>query len=342
MMRHLSISLICGLTAAWTATGESIVVGKYPAKVVPEQISEIHLKENGIISLCAEPGKRLKKDDIIAEVNKEQTEHDRADLELELLRETISKEDEIRKLSAQRRRVEFYLSLSESERRYNTDFKGDDTAPTPEALADINRRIELLEKEIATLERRKKREFDLKHDPLIIRMPFDGQLQFNVPLPETAEERQKGFTLPENNMRTFATVCDDSAYYITVSITEGEQSLLDENKFSVSISLPEGKKLKGTFDHRMVERAGNGDALIYYFRIPQEDHATAHRMLGSRYTATLNYEVTGEVLRVNKAELAAHPQAAQCDDWEALVAVAYPDYAILIVGTRELVLCKKP
>lgn len=341
MMRHLSISLICGLTAAWNAAGESIVVGKYPAKVVPEQISEIHIKESGTITLCVEPGTRLKKNEVIAEINQEQTVHDREDLELELARETISKQDEIRKLEAQRRKVKFYLDLSEEERRYNTDFKGEDTIPTPEALADIEHRISLLKKETETLERRKRHEFDQKHDQLVIRMPFDGILQFNVPLPESEEERRKGFTLPENNMRTFATACDDSAYYITVSITEGEQSLLDENKFSVSISLPEGKKLQGKFARRMVERAGNGDALIYYFRIPQEDHATAHRMLGSRYTATLNYEVEGEVLRVSKAKLAAHPQAGQCDDWEELVTVAYPGYAIVIVGTRELVLCKK-
>ncbi len=339
-MRCLSISLICGLTAAWNAAGESIVVGKYPAKIVPEQISEIHLKENGLITDLAEPGKRLEKDAVIAIINKEQTEHDREDMELGLARERISKQDEMRKLEAQRRQVAFYLSLSEGERRYNTDFKGNDT-PTPESLKDIDSRIELLQRELNTLERRKKREFDLKHDPLTVRMPFAGQLQYNVPLPENPQEREQGFKLPENNMRTFATVCDDSAYYITISITEGENSLLSEEKFSVSVALPEGKKLEGTFARRMVERAGNGDALIYYFRIPQEEHATAHRMLGSRYTATLSYEVEGEVLRVSKAQLATHPQAADCDDWAQLVELAYPGYTIVIVGTRELVLNKK-
>lgn len=341
-MRHFSISLICGLTTAWSAAGESIVVGKYPAKIVPEQISEIHLKENGLITDLAEPGKRLKKDDIIAIIDKEQTQHDREDMELALARERISKQDEMRKLEAQRRQVAFYLSLSEGERRYNTDFKGADNQPTPESLQDIDSRIDLLKKELATLERRKQREFDLKHDPLTVRMPFDGQLQYNVPLPENPQEREQGFKLPENNMRTFATVCDDSAYYITISIVEGENSLLNEEKFSVSVALPEGKKLHGTFARRMIERAGNGDALIYYFRVPQEDHATAHRMLGSRYNATLHYEAEGEVLKVSKAQLAAHPQAVHCDDWEQLVEIAYPGYSILIVGTKELVLSKQP
>lgn len=337
-MRVLSICVISGLIAAATAAAEPVLIGKYPAKVVPEQISDIRLSENGLITDLAEEGKRLKKDDIIAIINKEQTEQDREDMELDLSRERIAKQDEMRKLEAQRRQVAFYLSLSEGERRYNTDYQGKDDAPTAESLKDIDTRIDLLQRELNTLERRKRKEFDRKHDPLTIRMPFDGQLQYNVPLPESAEERRQGFKLPENNMRTFATVCDDSAYYITLSINEGENSLLKEENFSASISLPEGKKLSAPFHHRMVERAGQSDALIYYFRIAQEDHETAYRMLGSRYTAALHYEAEGNVLRVSKAQLAAHPKAADCDSWEQLVAEVYPQHSIIIVGTRDVVL----
>lgn len=341
-MRLLSLSVLCGLAATASVAAESIVVGKYPAKIVPEQISEIHLKENGLLTDLAPAGLRLKKDDVIVIINKEQTEHDREDMELTLARERITKQDEMRQLEIKRRQAEFYLSLSEGERRYNTDFSGDDEIPTPESLKDIDARISLLKRELETLERRKQREFDLKHDPLTVRMPFDGQLQYNVPLPENSKELEQGFKLPENNMRTFATVCDDSAYYITISLVDGEHSLLDEQDFSVSIALPEGKKLEGTFAHRKVERAGNGDALIYYFRIPQEAHDTAHRMLGSRYTATLRYQVEGEVLRVSKAQLAAHPKAADCEDWNQLVELVHPEHSILIIGTTEIVLTKKP
>lgn len=340
-MRQLSISLICGLAASWTATGDSIVVGKYPAKIVPEQISEIRLKENGVITDLAPEGQRLNKDDIIAIIDKEQTMHDREDMELNLARERITKQDEMRQLEAKRRQAAFYLSLSEGERRYNTDFQAKDEIPTPESLKDTDARIDLLKRELSTLERRKRREFDLKHDPLTMRMPFSGQLQYNVPLPENPQEREQGFKLPENNMRSFATVCDDSAYYITISIVDGENSLLNEQNFSVSIALPEGKKLEGTFARRMVERAGNGDALIYYFRIPQEAHDTAHRMLGSRYTATLYYQAEGEILRVSKARLAAHPQATECENWNQLAELAHPGYSVLIVGTSDIVLSKK-
>ncbi len=333
---------ILSTAAVYLAAAEPVVIGKYPAKIVPEQISDIRLPENGIITDLAPEGTRLSKGDTIAIINKEQTARDREDMELDLARERIAKKDEIRKLEAQRRQVTFYLSLSEGERRYNTDFQGKDQQPTADSLKDIDERMELLQRELTTLERRKKREFDLKHDKLTISMPFDGQLQYNVPLPESAEERANGFTLPENNMRTFATVCDDSAYYITIPMADGANSLLDEQLFCVEISLPAGKKLVGRFAQRKVEHAGNGDALIYYFRIAAEEHDKAFRMLGSRYTATLLYEADGGVLRVSKAKLAAHPQAARCENWEQLVQLAHPGYAILIIGAADIVLCRTP
>lgn len=337
-MRTLSISLCCGLAAVYSAAAVPVVVGKYPAKIVPEQISDIRLPENGIITDLA-PAGNLEKDSIIAIINKEQTKQDREELDLSIRRERISKKDARRELEKERSEVEHFLNTPEDQRKYNPIYKRKEDVP---AWKDINERIELLDDELATLERRKNNEFKRKHDPLTIKMPFKGKLQYNVPLPQTEEELANGFKLPENNMRSFATVCDDSAYYIAVSINEGEHSLLNENNFSVSIPLPEGKKLSGNFAHRKVEQSGNGDALIYYFRVQPDMHETAYRMLGSRYTATLSYDADGEVLRVSKAQLATHPEAHRCEDWEQLVQIAYPDYRVVIIGTRDVVLSKKP
>lgn len=340
-MRYFNTGLICGFAAVFTAAADSVIVGKYPAKIVPEQISDIRLPENGIITDLA-PAGSLEKDSVIAIINKEQTKHDREELDLNIRRERITKKDDRRQLEIKKREVKFYLSLNKNERKFNKDYKTEEDIPTQDTLKDLEERIKLLDDELKTLERRKENEFKRKHDPLTIKMPFKGKLQYNIPLPQTEDELTNGFKLPENNMRSFATVCDDSAYYIAVSINEGEHSLLNEQQFTVSIPLPEGKKLTGTFAHRKVEQSGNGDALIYYFRIPLDMHETAYRMLGSRYTATLNYDTEGEVLRVSKAQLAAHPQAHRCDDWEQLVKIAYPEHCIVIVGTRDIVLTKQP
>lgn len=336
-MRCSLLSLLLGMTALHAAA-ESITVGKYPAKIVPEQISEITLPENGIITDLADETQHQQAEAVIAIINKEQTAEDRENLELKIARERISLQDDMRKLQAQRRQVVFYLSLSKEERRYNTDYKGDSNPPTQESLKDIDERIALLQKEIDTLERRHTKEFDRKHNPLTLRMPFNGRLQYNVILPEN---RTKPFRLPEVGGRSFATVCDDSAFYITIALAEGSNSLLKPESFSVSISLPEGQKLNGQFAFRRVERQGNSDLLAYYFRVQPADHDKAYSMLGGKYTATLHFETGSEVTRVSKATLATHPQAEQCSDWEELVKLAYPEHHIIIIGARDIILRPK-
>ncbi len=333
-MRYAFLSFLAALTAL-PAVAQPIIVGKYPAKIVPEQISEIALPENGTITDIADETRHHDADAVIAIVNKEQTAEDRENLDLKIARERISLQDDMRKLQAQRRQVKFYLSLSKDERRYNTDFHGEGDAPTQDSLRDIDERIALLQKELDTLERRHNKDFDRKHDPLTLRMPFRGRIQYNVTMPE---DRSKPFRLPDIAGRSFATVCDDSAFYIVVLINEGENALLNEQLFSVVISLPEGRKLNGAYAFRRVERQSNSDMLAYYFRVPVEDHETAYNMLGGKYNATLMYEAGENVLRLSKAELATHPQAEFCDDWEELVQKAYPEHVIVIIGARDIIL----
>ena len=336
-MRCSLLSFLLGITALHAAA-ESIVVGKYPAKIVPEQISEISLPEYGTITDVADETQHHQVDAVIAIVNKEQTAEERENLELKIARERISLRDDMRKLQAQRRQVKFYLSLSKDERRYNTDYKSDPNPPTQESLKDIDERIALLQKEIDTLERRLTKEFDRKHNPLTLRMPFSGRLQYNVILPE---DRTKPFRIPEVAGRVFATACDDSAFYITIALNEGSNALLKPENFSVSITLPEGKQLRGEFAFRRVERQASTDLLAYYFRVPKEAHEQAYSMLGSKYTATLHYEAGDGITRVSKATLATHPKAEQCSDWEELINLAYPEYNILVIGTKDIILRPK-
>ena len=115
-MRCSLLSLLLGITALH-ATAENITVGKYPAKIVPEQISEISLPENGTLTDLADETQHHQAEAVIAIINKEQTAEERENLELKIARERISLQDDMRKLQAQRRQVKFYLSLSKEERR---------------------------------------------------------------------------------------------------------------------------------------------------------------------------------------------------------------------------------
>lgn len=336
----LPAALLASLFAALPLGAQPVTVGKYPAKIVPEQVAILNLGDRGIITDLADSSQRLEKGSIIAIVNKEQTEEEREDMELQLARERITKRDEVQKLKSQRRKVEFYLSLTEGERKYNTDFNDGELPPTDESLRDIDERLDLLDRELRTIERRKRAEFDKKHDSLTLRMPFTGKLQYNITLPE---DKSKPFEAPQGNVQNFATVCDDSAFYITLSISNSDLTILPEEQFSATISLPGNRKLSGTYSHRRVERAGSDrDALIYFFKLPLEDHETAFNLMGSNATATLTYETGHETntLLVSKAALAAHPEAASCENWQQLAERVYPGYHILLIAEQDIVLCQ--
>lgn len=322
------------LLSALPLTAAPVEIGKFSAKIVPERVAVLPLPDRGTVTDLVDASGRLEAGTVIAILNKERTAEEREDMELQIARERINKKDEILKLQAQRRKVKFYTSLSPQERRFNTDFK-DETPPDSSSLNDIDERIALMERELKTMERRKRNEFDHKHNPMTLRMPFSGRLQYNVTLPEDITQP---FEYSET-VRTFATACDDSAFYITINVADSDLSLLSEERFTTTVKLPGGRTLTGTYSHRRVERANHGgDMLVYFFRLPAEDHDTAYNMLGSNTSAILTYETGTDVLHVSKAELLTRPEASECENWEQLVKLTHPGYHILIIAQRDIVL----
>ncbi len=328
------LGLVCPRLAA-----DVIDLGKYPAKIVPEQVAVLNLPERGQVTDIPRVN-RLKKGDTVAIVNRDQTADEREDMELALERERLNTRDEIRKLEAQHKQVSFYLNLTEGERKYATDIAGQEGGPpTREALRDIDDRLSLAKRNLSSMERRKRAEFERTHENLTLRMPFDGRIQYHVTLPENPDTP---YEHTGANVQNFATVCDDSAFYITVSISGSELSTLPEHAFSAYVDLPEGKRISGTYAFRRVERSNSGsDILAYYFRLPKADHELAYNMLGSNSQATLLFDAGSDTKRVTKAELSRHPEAEQCESWRELVGRAYPDYNIVLITAREIVLRRK-
>lgn len=328
----LTILLALPLTAA------PVKVGKYAAKIVPEQVASLNFTGKGTVTDMADASQRLEAGTVVAILNKEETEEAREDMELALEREILSKNDEIRKLQAQRRKVSFYLQLTDEEKRYAPETSAPDEVLTQETLRDIDARIRLLERELATSQRRKRKEFEVKHRDLTLRMPFAGRLQYNVPL---QHEEGKPLQFSGGQFQSFATVCDDSSFYITISISNSDLTQLPEENFSVSVALPKRPPLHGTYSHRKVERSGSGgDMLVYFFRLPKEEHEVAYSMLGSNCRAELFYEAGEGVQSVSKAALVADPRAAECEDWQQLVQTVYPGYSIVIIAERDIIIHK--
>ncbi len=333
-MRVSLLSLLPVLAAPLAA--EPTLVASLPAKVVPEQVAVLTLPERGLVTDFADTSHRLEAGAVVAVINKQRTAEEREDMELQISKDLITRKDEQRKLRQQKEKLTFYLGLNDQERKYADPSLPEDVPPTRASLADINERIELSQKETATLAQRRRSEFARTHDGLTLRMPFAGRLQYNVTLPEDPENKPFENT---GMVQTFATACDDSSFYITLSISQSDLSLLSEKNFSVRVALPEGRELRAPYAFRRVERSNSGgDMLVYFFRLPDEDAETAYSMLGSNATADLYYEAGEGVERVSKARLAARPEAAECESWAELVQRVYPGSVIVIVAEKEVVI----
>lgn len=317
------------------AMAAPVQVGTFPAKIVPEQVATLPL-ERGIVSDLATPGEPRKRGDVLAVLNKEQMAQEREEMELKLARDRMSRKDEIRKLEAQRRKIVFYLSLSNSERRYaQATGSENDLPPSEETLADIDERIALLKREVDSMERIRNNELTRKHARNTLRMPFDGRVQYHFTLPENTAEP---FEYSATGSLPFATICDDSAFYITLNISRAELTQLPEKQFQVLISLPEGRELRGEFSHRRVEQSNGGDMLVYFFRIPEKDHECAFGMLGSNARAVLIFNAPDGTMELDKGELARHPAAADCRNWEELIQKLYPEYHLVLISEHQILI----
>ena len=315
---------------------EPVQVALLPAKIVPEQAATLSC-ENGTISQLAAADVRHQAGAVIAVLNEERAAQEREEMELKLAREEMRLRDELRKLENQRSKVQFFLSLSPRERRFTASASADDMPPTEESLRDIDAREALLKREMESSPRLMKQEFERNHAKWTLRMPFSGRLQFHFPLPKEPDKPFEYMSLPG---RPFASVCDDSAFYITINLSRAELTQLPEKNFSVSVDLPEGKTLTGTFSYRKVEQSNsnNGDMLVYYFKVPEADKDVAYSMLGSHAKARLVYEAGENVQYVSKLELINHPEAASCENWEQLIARLYPQHTLVLIGERNIII----
>lgn len=315
-----------------------VTIGKFPAKIVPEQVTTLAFPGKGIVSdIVPNTDERLEKGTVVGIMDKEKMREAKEDMELQIERERLTKRDEVRKLKLQRKKLSFYLNLSPAERKYAKDMQPEEGSDA--SLSDIDDRISLLQKELSTMERRKRADYDAKYEQSVLRMPFTGRLQYHFTMPE---EPDKPFEYTQNGLRPFATVCDDSAFYITLSINDTDLSLLPEERFSAYINMPSGEQLRGVYSYRRVEKSNSGsDMLVYFFKLPEDAHKTAFNMLGSNANAVLLYNAEEDVKAIPKIQLLTHPAAPECEDWRQLVAVAYPGCIVVLVTERDVLIRKQ-
>ncbi len=311
---------------------EPIFIGQFPAKVVPKQIELLTLPERSIVSDLA-PAGSCEKDAVIARLNAEKIADAEDELEIKILRDRITRTDALRELEKKKRELKFYMSLSAKEREFEANIYQSEDLPPEKAIEDLDIRIDLAKKELERAEYTMRKEFDEQKKKSILRMPFKGRIQYHVLLPD---DTSKPFEC--SPVQQFATLCDDAKFYISISIGQPDLTQLPAERFSVSIQLPAGKQLNGSYEFRRVERNGSNDMLVYFFCVPMEDRETAFTMLGTQGQARLYYQSTGDIKRLSKADLSADPRAENVEDWQELIKLIYPDYNILIEADKDILI----
>ena len=320
--------------AGMAASEDACFLKTFRAKIVPEGLRSFVMPADGIVSNWIPADGRVQKDTIIATVNEDEIELERKELEVKILKDRIAKEEELSKLEKQLEEIEFYSSLTREERQYaSKQAEGGERA-----IRALKDKIELSKKELSLVEDKPRLDFRKKEEKYILRMPFDGKLQYQFSIP------------PDNSVALYmdaaspiATVCDDSSYYLTISISDPDLTNLPPESLSLSVPLGDGSALKGVFAFKRVEKnvSGGGELLAYFFRLPRQEHARAHSMLGSNCTARLYYMPQGEVFHLNKVRLASLPEGKKCSSWQELLEKVHPDLELVVNGETELIVRKK-
>lgn len=321
--------------------GEEVLIpiGTYEGSIVPEQMRPFTLPEKGTVTNLIDPEGRIAKGTVFAKINDEQLKQEKEDMETRLRTNKMTKRDDIRTMQKQKRDIEFYFSLPEEERKMAPKPTG---ADNKDIIKDTDERIALAEKNLETSERIERETYDKKLDKYVMKMPFDGRLQYSFPLPKDLDAPMEMEMLPTQPQ--FATAYDDSAFYITCPITNAEITQLDGKRICARITLSEGKLLKGEFDRKQVSSSGgsaSNTSILYFFKLSPEDNERAYDMIASRPRVTLYYKSDGNDTVVSRLELARRPEASTAFSWENLVERVYPQYNIVLIAEKSIILRPK-
>ncbi|MDH3069619.1 hypothetical protein QET40_10920 [Akkermansia sp. N21169] len=319
---------------------EWFYVGQYRTKIAPERARVFMMPAQGVVTDLVASDKRIAKGTIIARVNKEDLELDRKTMEMEILKERVARKDEIQKLRKEREEIEFISSLPRKERQFY-DQSGKNVNSSKEVLKTIDEKIELAQRQIELLDSQKRAEFAKKEESYVVKMPYDGRLQYQFQKNDSSD--QEGAFLETG--KEIAAVCDDSAFYLTVVISNPEIANIPSDKLKLSLEVNNSCVIDGHFSHKRVEKnqsgGGNMDMLVFYFKVDPKDHDILYSMLGANCVAKLYFKVDDDIRVFGKMDLARLPLASAAIDWQEIIKQVAPDYELILIGETQLFARKK-
>lgn len=308
-------------------------VSQHRAKVVPNKIYAFAMPEAGTLDGFLRGRERARKGELIGRVNRERMDTEACALELRIGAEKLAKKKEILSLVRQKEELEFLQSLSAEE----CAFVGKkDVQADSRAVELLTEQIKLAEREMEASEKQAREEFARKRELYDLTMPFTGRVQYHFSLPDSATEALR---LPSG--APIATVADDSAYFIALTLALPELVRLPANALRVKLSLGGNETLDAAYSHKRIEKNGNSEALVYFFRVSENAKERAHELLGANCVARLFFDSEAPLMIRNKADLVRGNKETPYASWEDLIAAKFPQYEIVFIGETAIGLSRK-
>lgn len=318
-------------------------IGQYMARVIPEKTRIFSAPVPGVVTEVLKVGKqKVREGEIIAKINEDEIELERKELEVFLLKEEEERKEEINKLLEEKKDISFGMSLPLEERRYFPDTKAGSRDQTMEKslLELIDKKIDFIKKETEVLREKKLVEFKRKEEAYIIKMPFDGVLQYSF----SDKEINEGSIYIEST-KEVVTAYDNSSYYMAIVVSNSELNRhYDEGAFYLEIELGSGEKFKGTLSHKKIinnPAIPNSETVSFFFKFEPEKHDKAFDMIGFNYPAKLYYVGDENIVAFNKLELLSLPEAENAISLHALFRKVNPGYELILIGETQILARKK-
>lgn len=319
------------------ADSELCFVGQYPSKIVPEQIRIFAAPEKGNITHLIHPGKKVAKGTVFGRMNQKELALEKEEIETNLLKDRLTKQEEIIKQEREKKEIQFMMGISPNERKWlqENDYKKADK----QILQTIDDKIKLARRELAITEKKKRAEFEKKEEAYTFTMPFDGRLQYQFLLPADLENNSQ-YT---ESGKEIAVAYDDSNFYLSISIANPEITKINPENLVLQFELSSGRKIFGTYSHRRVEKAQGfqGDMLAFFFRVPQQNHDEVYEMTGTNPLSKLYYKTEQNIRTLNKMDIASRPEAKDTTSWQELLNKIMPEYEVVLVGETQIIVRKK-
>lgn len=322
------------LLGAHVAGAEEHYVSQHRAKVVPNKIYAFAMPEAGTLDGVL-PGEapRAKRGELVGRVNRERLDAEALSVELRIESEKLAKKKEILALVRQKEELEYLRRLSAEERAF---VRRNDVQADARAVEMLAEQIALEERRLDANAKQTREEFARKRELYDLAMPFDGRVQYHFPAPASPGEAVR---LPAG--APIATVADDSAYFVAVTLSRPELARLPAESLRVRLELGGNETALAAFSHKRVEKHGTAEALVYYFRLPDSMRERAAGLLGANCVARLYFESAEPLKILSKAALARAETETPFASWEALVEAKFPDFKIVFVGETTIALREK-